>query len=134
MRLYLADYVAEAETKARKQFADTIIFITDINHVKTKVNLLDLICICKDPTDSSRKTLFFGKNSIVRIKATWPVVHSILDKHKLDYFVTNKKEHLVMKNQIEKYSRPYLFLKNFSLKIEVVKDRLHRFEEWLEEG
>lgn len=39
-----------------------------------------------------------------------------------------------MKNQIEKYSRPYLFLKNFSLKIEVVKDRLHRFEEWLEEG
>lgn len=134
LRLFLADYVAEAEKKALKQFADTIIFITDSDHVKTKVNLLNLICICKDPTDSSKKTLFFDKNSTVRVKATWPAVLSILDKHKLDYFVTNKKEHLVVKTYIEEYNRPLIFLKGFPRKIEVVKDRLHRFEEWLEEG
>lgn len=50
----------------------------------------------------------------------------------LDSSITNRKEHLIIKEYIEQYQRPFVKLKNFHSKVEVAKDRLAEFEKWME--
>lgn len=130
LRLYLHDYLEEAEKK--QQLKDCLVFITDAEKIKRQINLSNLICICKESSDFSKKTLFFGKQNSITVKATWKQITRLLDDKKIRYFVTNKKEHLVVQKFIEKYQRPFVILKNFPLKIEIVKDKLREFEEWIE--
>jgi len=38
-----------------------------------------------------------------------------------------------MRKNVESYKRPFIKMKNFPHKIEVVKEKLHEFEVWLKE-
>jgi hypothetical protein len=55
----------------------------------------------------------------------------MLEKYGIKYFITKARQHLVVKEYIEKFERPYVRLRGFSVKIEVVKEKLREFENWL---
>lgn len=46
----------------------------------------------------------------------------------MKYFITKARQHLVVNEYIEKFERPYVQLRRFSVKIEVVKEKLRDFE------
>lgn len=55
----------------------------------------------------------------------------LLETDKINFFVTNSREHIIVKGYILFYKRPYVRLHHFKHKIEVVKNKLAAFEEWM---
>jgi len=131
LRNQLGEYIAEAEMKAVTQKTGTTLFLTDKNKISKKTNLADIVCICIDGNDSFIKVLYLSNGNNIELKITWQQVMAILEKYKIDYFITNSKQHLIIKDYVQNYRRPFIYLKKFPRKIEVVKDKLAEFEKWL---
>jgi hypothetical protein len=62
---------------------------------------------------------------------TWENCCDLLDINKINYFISKSREHLVVKNFIEKFDKPFVRLKGFHLKVEVVKEKISEFVLWL---
>ena len=131
LRKSLITFLEEAERKSfgNKQKVD--FFVKDIYKVNRMICIDEIVCVCKEPNDFSLKTFYLGTKKTVTVKSTWQEIKNRLEKRGVDYFVTNNKEHFVVKEHIISYSRPYVRLRYFPRKIEVVKEKLHEFEAWL---
>lgn len=131
LRKNISIYLEEAENKLLQKFSNKEIFLTDIDKKKVHVNLSKLICVCQQFNNPYNKVLYFTENNKITCKISWLYIIDFLMDKKIDFFITNSKQHLVVKNFIEYYNRPFIKLKGFPNKIEVVKDKLHKFEMWL---
>lgn len=131
LRKNLSQYVKEAELKFATGRQEKKVLITDIHKRKVYLNASDLVCICLHHENSYYKTLYINNSTSIHIKSSWERVYEIITDLGLEYFITNHKEHLVVKEYIESYQRPFVKLKNFYGKVEVVKDKLAEFEKWM---
>ena len=61
----------------------------------------------------------------------WQKCYDLLKENGIDYFITKSRSHLVNRAFIEKFEKPFVRMKNFPAKIEVVKENLKEFQEWL---
>ena len=133
LRNNLASYLKEAEEKA-SQLTDKqkTIWLEDTEGNKVSVVLQKLICICQHPVNP-RNRLFYFNNGIkeVTVPLQWQKCFDLLDENKIDYFITKSRSHLVVKAYIERFEKPYVRLRNFPAKVEVVKENLKEFENWL---
>ena len=131
LRKNLSTYLFEAEKKLEHPIAVKQIWFTDIHKRKVHFNLHDLICVCQESENHYSKNFFINNQQTLNIKICWHDIIDILQENQIDFFVTNGRHHLIIKNHINSYKRPYIRLKNFPHKIEVVKEKLHEFEIWL---
>ena len=132
LRKNLSSYLLEAEHKLNQKNIKKPIWITDINKRKELINLQDLICVCQETENPYNKNYFITNHQTLTIKISWQEIIEQLKGNNIDFFVTNGRHHLIVKKQIASYKRPFIKLINFPHKIEVVKEKLHDFEKWLE--
>lgn len=134
LRLYLPDYLSEASEKAQKNNnkRNSETWVCDINGVTKKINLKKLICICQHPTHPRHRIFYFTDiNSSTVLSMQWNLCIQLMEAHNINYFTTKNRSHIVCKEYIENYERPFVRLKSFPAKIEVVKENIKAFEKWL---
>lgn len=131
LRLHLASYITEAENKHLSSKEGMRIFITDVYKRSASIDIRHLVCICIHHENPYLKTIHLNNGSSIHVKASWKHISELLQKYSLNYFITNHKEHTIIKEHIEVYKRPFVKLKSFPHKIEVVRDKLADFEKWL---
>lgn len=134
LRKNLSTYLTEAEKKLEQNIVVKEIWLTDIQKRKVHINLLDLICICQDSENHYSKNFYISNIERITFKISWIEIIEILKQNKICFFVTNSRHHLITKQFIESYKRPFIKMKNFPFKIEVVKEKLHEFEVWIEDS
>lgn len=133
LRNNLAVYIKEAEGKATATGnKNKPIWLCDSEGAKHPVELCNLICVCQHPTEQRYRNFYFSnkeKPFVTPLK--WQECNEMLTANNINFFTTKHRSHLVVKEHIEKYERPFIRLRNFSFKIEVVKESLRAFEHWL---
>ncbi len=133
LRKYLPDYLKEAEEKACKTpTASKVIWLEDESGIKWPVSVPQIICICQHPSKPRCRTIYLN-NSTREITASlqWNKCYELLEKSGVDFFVTKSRAHLIIRDHIEKFDKPFIRLRNFPAKIEVVKENIRNFETWL---
>jgi len=130
---HLSQYLLEAEEKAALQQNDTKKFwLDESSGKKILVDLDKLICICQHPTEARQRIFFFqNDHKEINVALQWQKCYELLNRFAIDYFVTKTRGHLICKKFIEIYDRPFVRLKQFPAKIEVVKESLKQFDNWL---
>lgn len=131
LRNNLSIYLKEAEEKSRRRIAKMKIWITDIEKRKHHINLLDIICIQQHFNNPYHKIIFCINEKSVITKLSWSQFIQTLNNYNIDFFITNSRQHLIIKNYIDYYNRPYVKLINYKHKLEVVKNKLSEFEKWI---
>lgn len=134
LRNNLENYLYEAKEKASQKTneAASSIWLNDAEGVARKVNLANLICICQDPTHPRQRLFYFCTPSITyAINMQWSLCTALLKNHTIDHFITKSRGHIVCRKFIESYDRPFARLYFFPPKIEVVKENIRAFENWL---
>ncbi len=136
LRNNLAVYLKEAAGKAKSNpEKPKISWLEDEKGVKVAVDLKKIICICQHPGMPRSRLLYFaGKDQEIIAPLQWQKCYDLLDSCNIDYFITKTRSHLVIRDYIEKFEKPFVRLKNFPAKIEVVKENLKQFEAWLTRG
>jgi len=134
LRLHLPEYVKEASDKIIQQQTNKIVWVEDDNGHKIRLNLSLIECICQHPTDARSRILYlYGAHKSLNMPLQWKKLYGLLDDHAIAYFITKNRAHLVVKNYIEKFEKPFIRLKGITaFKIDVVKENIKAFEEWLE--
>jgi two-component system, LytTR family, response regulator len=133
LRNNLPSYLKEAEVKAQSAIEKLqIVWLEDDAGVRIAIPLDALICICQHPIDSRSRTFYLdGTQKEINVPLQWQKCYELLDRNKIDYFITKSRSHLVIKKYIGKFEKPFVRLRNFPAKIEVVKESIKAFEKWL---
>lgn len=133
LRQHLGTYIHEAEKKVLIKKDNKVLFLTDISREKVRANMDDLVCVCKDAGNSYNKYFYFFDSKAIHVRMKWQDVHALLNDNNIGFFISNSKEHIIVRRFVENYKRPFVKIKGFPHKIEVVKDKLHEFEGWLKQ-
>ncbi|HRC09348.1 MAG TPA: hypothetical protein PLI67_01895 [Niabella sp.] len=131
LRLHLGGYLEEAKLRSTRSLKETIIWFTDISRKSHRVTLESIVCIIKYWKNSSYKEICLKNESSIIVKCSWGELHQILQKSGINFFISNGNDHLIMKNHIVKYKRPFVWMTHNKYRIEIVKDRLSLFEKWI---
>ena len=137
LRTDLASFVQEAELKNLSTNKNNhAIWVTNSKKIKQQILVEDIVCIWINDECSYFKEIILNNKEKTIIKNSWSEIFTLLEPYKNTYFITNSKEHLVFKKHIISYKRPYVFMQSFNekIKLEVVKNKLALFEDWLKEG
>lgn len=133
LRNNLHQYLKEAEDKVSSLANKSkTIWVNDDEGNKVSLQLDKLICICQHPLNARARTFYFDKTTKeINVPLQWQKCFDLLIENNIDYFVTKSRSHLVIKSHIEKFEKPFVRLRNFHAKVEVVKENIREFEEWL---
>lgn len=134
LRNNLPTYLAEAEEKVTQQIPKSkCIWVADDNGTTVLLDLTKIICICQHPTDQRSRNIYFTNNDKqISITLQWQKCYDLLRQHEIDFFVTKSRSHLVVKNYVEKFEKPFVRMQGLKVfKIEVVKESIKDFERWL---
>ncbi|MBS1757279.1 MAG: response regulator [Bacteroidetes bacterium] len=133
LRQFLPQYLKEAVEKTKtNHLSSKKIWLTDNEGAKIILPLDKLLCICQHPS-LPRKRIFYCENDAdgIVIPLQWDKCIELLRENNIDFFITKNRSHLVIKKYIEKFEKPFVRLRNFPAKVEVVKDAINDFEQWL---
>jgi hypothetical protein len=62
----------------------------------------------------------------------WQKLYDLLTQNEIEFFITKNRSHLVIKNFVEKFEKPFVRLRGLTaFKIDVVKESTKDFEQWL---
>lgn len=137
LRLQLPQFLAEAEVKANQlqRLHRKKSWLEAVSGEKIPVDLTTLKCICQHPTAARQRIYFFDNgHKEIHVQLQWQKCTDLLMENKIDFFITKSRGHLVCREYIEVYEKPFVRLRQFPAKIEVVKENIKRFEEWLFHG
>lgn len=134
LRHNLPVYLEEAEARARSGVGKPrTVWIEEQSGNRSAINLEKLICICQHPLQPRTRQFFlFGLNREFHVPLQWQKCYELLRSYQIDFFITKNRSHLVVKTYIEKYEKPYIRLRGFPAKIEIVKENIRAFEDWLD--
>jgi len=133
LRNNLPEYLKEAQIKVElSKPKPKIVWIEDENGAKVQLPIDRLLCIVQHP-DNPRKRIFYISTGTkeITIPLTWEKCFELLDTNGITYFITKSRDHLVIKDFIEKFEKPFVRIKNLPFKIEVVKEKIKDFSDWL---
>jgi response regulator of citrate/malate metabolism len=134
LRLNLPQYLKEAALKSKqKKQRNSAVWMTDIFKNSRHINLQNLVCVQQHFENPYFKILHFNDKTSFTIKTQWSNLNELFEQHNLSFFITNSRGHLIIKDYIQSYKRPYVQLNHFKPKIEVVKNKLSAFEKWMKE-
>lgn len=134
LRLHLPQYLKEAEEKYKQPLKETNeIWLTDINRSHHHIKARSIVCVIQHYENPYFKTLILDNNISLTVRISWPKIIELLETRKVSFFVTNSRGHIIIKEHIRLYTRPYVKLNHFNQKIEIVKNKLSAFEKWIAE-
>jgi hypothetical protein len=107
------------------------VWIQDSNGIKIKVALNKLICIIQPANAARERNFYLINKKAITISKTWQECYELLDEYGINYFVTKSRSHLVVKEYIEKFEKPFISLTDGPCRLEVAKEKIKEFEEWL---
>jgi two-component system, LytTR family, response regulator len=133
LQKHLTLYLSEAEEKALANAEKPKqVWLEDSNGKKIMVALDNLICICQH-TSEPRKRIFYFSHEPKELVASiqWQKCYELLQANAIDFFITKNRGHLVCRPYITSFEKPYVRLRGFPAKVEVVKENVKIFEQWL---
>ena len=134
LRLHLQDYLSEAETKALSQggYNNAKYWLRNMEKEMVLVNLEQLSCISQNALNARIRDLYFvDKEVCISSSLSWTRCTELLKNHNIDYFITKNRSHLVVKTHVSGFEKPFVRVENLKFKLEVVRDNLKQFEDWL---
>jgi len=133
LRKNLSAYLKTAEEKFEQSAPKSkIVWIKDENGSSVSIPINKIICIIQNPTNPRKRNIYISTGiSEITVQMTWEKCYDLLGTNNINYFITKSREHLVVKNFIEKFEKPFVRLKGFHLKVEVVKEKISEFVLWL---
>jgi DNA-binding response OmpR family regulator len=133
LRNNLPAYLKEAEEKTHQQAGkNKAVWVQTDNGHKVLIDLTKIICICQHPTEQRSRNIYLSvKEKEITIMLQWQKCCDLLKQNGIEFFVTKTRSHLVLKEYVEKFEKPFVRLKHFPFKIEVVKENIRGFENWL---
>lgn len=119
----LQEYIAKAEIWVEKNSANGI-WIATIDREKIKILLKpNIFCISQSKIYFRFKIIHTADTKEYEIKASWQDCEAFATKNKIDYCFTNARYTLINKSYISKIQKPFIWLNNNQLKVEVTKDK-----------
>lgn len=134
LRWHLAEYLEEAKNKTGKpgqRIEET--WLKDISRKNYHIKVSSIVCILQHFENPYHKTMVLDNDLQITLPSSWGTIIELLNSHEVNFFVTNSREHIVIKEHIEYYNRPYVKVFHLNQRIEVVKNKLSAFERWLAE-
>lgn len=132
LRLHLPQYLKEAEKKSTQSPQGTDeVWLTDIRKTHYHIKAHDIVCVLQHFENPYLKTLILENDVTLTVKISWPKIIELLEMHKICFFITNSRGHIITKDHIQFYKRPHVKLWHFNQKIEIVKNKLSAFEKWI---
>lgn len=133
LRQNIATYLSEAEIKAKQSCSKSrTIWIDNERGVKTQLPLDKIKCIIQHPErPRSRNFYIEGELTAITIPLTWEKCYELLELYGIKFFISKSRNHLVVKTFVEKFERPFVWLRGVPFKIEIVKEKNHEFIAWL---
>lgn len=132
LSLHLHRYLREAAEKSKQfQSPHKEIWLTDIARQRHHVHAHNIVCVQQHFNNPYYKVFYFTDQNAITVKMPWPDIYKMLEEHNILFFITNSREHIIIKKYIQHYRRPYVQLSHFRHKIEVVKNKLSAFEKWI---
>lgn len=133
LRLHLPDYLAEAESKAiAKSGSETKYWLRSTEKETILVNLENVSCICQNALNPRIRDFYFtDRDECISTALSWNECAEVLDANHVVYFITKKRSHLAIKDHITGFEKPFVRVKNVKFKLEVVRENLKLFEDWL---
>ncbi len=128
---HLNAFIEAAEYKISINFKKTK-WLHNISNTLIEVDLNLLTCIVQHHTKRAKDFYFFNSLHPITFSLSWTECYALLNEYEVNYFISNKRTHLVTKKYILSFNKPYVKIKNFDIfKIEVVKESICDFENWL---
>jgi len=105
------------------------------NGERQRVNLDTIVAIVQCPENPRNKLVYLHQKSApLACTLTWQEAASYFERGGQQAFGINKRYALIGKKFIHRYQVPYVWVGNPPLKLEVVKENIKAFEQWLLEG
>jgi hypothetical protein len=106
---------------------------SNIKYIKIRKlkNINDLMAIGIHEDNSRLKKVYFKNESMpIIIKTNWEWCCQLLEKHKIDYFLTNYREGIVVRQYITELDFPVIKLNGVNIGFKLVQDKKSEFENW----
>jgi hypothetical protein len=128
---HLKEFIVSAENKLGIHTKKNK-WLYNYAHVLVEIDLSLLTCIVQHHTKRAKDFYFYNCSEPITFPLSWNECYHLLDSEYVDYFITNKRTHLVVKKYVLSFNAPFVKIKNFdTFKIEVVKESIYNFENWL---
>jgi CheY-like chemotaxis protein len=102
------------------------------NKIRKLKNIEDIMAIEISENNSRLKKIHFENESKpLIIKANWDWCCQLLEKYDVDYFITNFRESLIIRNYITEIDLPIIKIKGINTGFKIVQDKKNDFENWL---
>lgn len=135
LRQHLCVYLKEAEAKAKNNNISAninYVWIEDTERNKIKIDAGNIICICQNPADARSRIIYLSAAPYnLQVPYTWDKCTSLLEDNNISFFISKARESVLNKSFIEKFEKPFVRLKGVAFKIEVTKEKIREFEDWL---
>ncbi|OYU79299.1 MAG: hypothetical protein CFE23_14725 [Flavobacterium sp. BFFFF1] len=124
---HLAQYVQKA-TQWISTSQNEGVWITSIRKEKIRLIPKNILCISQSETNPRFKIIHLADGKQVEFRAGWHECEAIAAQHRIDYCFTNARYTLINKSFISKIQRPFVWLNDDQLKVEVTKERWKNLE------
>jgi len=105
------------------------------NGERQRINLEAMVAIVQCPENPRNKLVYLHqKTAPLACTLTWQNAASYFERGGQQAFGINKRYALIGKKFIYRYQVPYVWVGNPPIKLEVVKENIKAFEQWLLEG
>lgn len=123
---HLREYIVEAEKWiCQKNMRD--IWIETFDKKTLKIKPASIVCISQSP-NSRHKIIHTQDDLTIEIKASWDDCMSIAQANRIDVFVANSRECIFNKVYISKIQKPFVYLNDDKIKVEISKNNWHLLE------
>lgn len=110
-------------------------WLTTIEKARVPIAPAQLICVVQSVANPRQKVFYTTDHQQgVQTYYTWQEVLLHLDHWQVDYFITNKRHSLVCKPYVIKADKLYVHLQHLPFKVDLVKEHIREFYDWLEAG
>jgi two-component system, LytTR family, response regulator len=105
------------------------------NGERQRINLDAMVAIVQCPENPRNKLVYLHqKPEPLACTLTWQEAAEYFERGGQDAFGINRRYAMVAKQYIQRYQAPYVWVGNPPLKLEVVKENIKAFEQWMLEG
>ena len=98
-------------------------WIETIEKEKIKISPQNIFCVSQSEYNSRYKIIHTSDGEVYESKASWQNCELIAVENKIDYCFTNARYTLINKSYISKIQKPFIWLNNNKLKVEVAKEK-----------
>jgi CheY-like chemotaxis protein len=131
----LPTLLQQATDKINRPSEQKLWWLRLANGERQRINLEAIIAIVQCPENPRNKLVYLHqKPEPHACTLTWQEAADYFERAGQKAFGINKRYAIIGKKFIQRYQTPYVWVGNPALKLEVVKENIKAFEQWMLEG